>query len=376
MIYFDNAATSLTKKELFNAFLEYEYDAFANSTSIHRLGQKANNNLAKAKLQILSLLGLNDGDFEVIITSGATEANNLALKGTAFAYQNRGKHLICSAIEHPSVLETMKSLSKMFGFTITILPVDEFGLVDSKELLNAINDQTILVSIMVVNNEIGSVNNVKEISQIVKRFPKCFLHMDTTQSLGKTKVDYSLIDMFPLSLHKLGGPKGIGALIKRKSIKLIPLLDGGGQENGFRSGTVNVSGACTLAKAIRLSLDDFESKYTQANKLNQHLRELLEKNDEFVFNSSEQSTPFIFNFSLKSKKASVVVEALSNKEIYVSSLSACHSKSEKGSYVVKSISKSETLSHNTIRVSFSSENTLQEVDIFVAEINEIVKRVK
>lgn len=370
-IYLDNAATTKPSDEVvaLNNVIQSEY--FANPNSIHELGVLANKQIYLAKEKILKHFKLTK--HKVLFTASSTEANNIAIKGYCLNYKNRGKHIITSEIEHPSVLECFKQLEKEFGFSITILKVDNNGQISLSDLEKSLQNNTILVSIMAINNEIGSINPISKIAQIVHKFPKANLHVDTTQAIGKMSLDYSDIDMFVVSSHKIHGLKGSGALIYKNSLSFLPLISGGGQEDGFRSGTQSVANAVTLAKAIDLiKKEDVNHIIELKNRLVSKLSSV----DEIVFNSNEKCSPYIVNFSLKTKKASVVVEALSLKGIYVSSVSACNSKKESSSYVVKAISGDDHRAHNTIRVSFSKDNSLEEIDVFTKELINILETIR
>ena len=374
IIYLDNASTSKVNSEVLDSFNQISLKYFANASSIHRLGQESNRLLEKSREQILSLLNLNH--HEVIFTSGATEANNLAIKGYALANRNRGNHLITSATEHPSVLNTFKQLEK-YGFEITILPVNEKGVIEVNSLREAVNEQTILVSIMSVNNEIGAVNPIKEIGEYLKKYPKIAFHVDMTQAIGKIDIPLENVDMFSFAGHKIHGLLGSGALVKEKKIVLEPQNSGGGQENNLRSGTNTVALSASLAKALRLAIVNRETNYQKVSELRDYLVSYLKDNeDKYVLNSLDKNNPYIVNFSLKNRKASVVVEALSNRNIMVSSLSACHSKNEDYSYVVYALKHDMCLAHNTIRVSFSYDNTLDDVKDFINALKEIIKEIK
>ena len=374
IIYLDNASTSKVNSEVLDSFNQISLKYFANASSIHRLGQESNRLLEKSREQILSLLNLNH--HEVIFTSGATEANNLAIKGYALANRNRGNHLITSATEHPSVLNTFKQLEK-YGFEITILPVNEKGVIEVNSLREAVNEQTILVSIMSVNNEIGAVNPIKEIGEYLKKYPKIAFHVDMTQAIGKIDIPLENVDMFSFAGHKIHGLLGSGALVKEKKIVLEPQNSGGGQENNLRSGTNTVALSASLAKALRLAVVNRETNYQKVSELRDYLVSYLKDNeDKYVLNSLDKNNPYIVNFSLKNRKASVVVEALSNRNIMVSSLSACHSKNEDYSYVVYALKHDMCLAHNTIRVSFSYDNTLDDIKDFIKALKEIIKEIK
>lgn len=374
IVYLDNAATSKVDQEVLDSFNQITLKYYANPSSIHHLGQEANRLLEKSREQILKLLSLTH--HEVIFTSGATEANNLAIKGYAYANRGRGNHLITTATEHPSVLNAMKSLEED-GFKLTILPVNDKGQIEVNSLSHAITDETILVSVMAVNNETGAINPIKEIGEVVKKYPKIALHVDMVQAIGKVDICLDNVDMLSFAGHKIHGLLGSGALIKEKKILLKPLQNGGGQEANLRSGTNTLALSASLAKALRLAIDHQKENYEHVKSLADFLLDYLKDNpDKYVINSSCKDNPYIVNFSLKKHKASVVVEALSNRNIMVSSLSACHSKGEDYSYVVYAMNKDMCLAHNTIRVSFSYDNTLEEVKAFTKELTAILKEIK
>ena len=367
-IYLDNAATTVPSKEVVALYNEIELNHFGNSGSIHRIGVDALAYLNKARESLLNSFGVKG--YKVYFVSCSTEANNLAIKGYARKYSSRGKHLITSNIEHPSVLESFRQLEKE-GFEVTYLPVNEEGIVTPSQLEKAMRNDTILVSIMGTNNELGSINPIKELAKVIHKYPKAVFHVDTTQDVGKTQMDYSDVDMFVVSGHKIHGLKGSGALIAKSSIGFEPILSGGDQEDGVRGGTVSVALACSLAKAIK---DSFPIKNVQEKR--DYLVKNLQEIPGILVNSSEKCSPYIVNFSLTEKKAAVVVEALSNKGIYVSSVSACHSKRETPSYVVMAIRHDEKLAHNTIRVSMNKETTVEELEVFVKELKNIVETIK
>ena len=370
-LYLDNAATTKPLEAVVALFVESEKENFSNPNSIHALGVLNAKQLQNAKDNILNSFKLKK--HKVIFTSSSTEANNLAIKGYCLKYKNRGKHIITTNIEHPSVLECFNQLNEQFGFEITILNVNELGVIEPSKLEEAMRQDTILVSIMAINNEIGSINPIKEIANIVHKYPKANLHVDTTQAIGKIDLNYEDIDMFVVSAHKIHGLKNSGALIYKSSLSFLPLLSGGGQEEGFRSSTVSVSNAKALALAISLVLKEDRNHVLQ---LRNHLLDGLNKIEGIELNSNEKCSPYIVNFSLLNKKASVVVEDLSNKGIYVSSVSACNSKKEASSYVVKALGKSDVLAHNTIRVSFAKDNTLEEVDTFLKELDNTLRSIR
>ena len=362
MIYLDHAATTPIRQEILDTYNSLLKDFFANPSSLHRLGQETSHLLLKAREQIAGLLKVKVD--EVIFTSGATEANNLAIKGYALRYQNRGKHIITTKTEHPSVLNAFKQLETL-GFECTYLGVNEEGKIDLDELKNAMRNDTILVSIIAVNNEVGSINDIEGIANVVHQYPKAVFHSDTTQAIGKVKLPYHLIDMFVLSAHKLNGLKGSGALIKKKNIDLLPLLSGGGQEFNYRSGTNDFAKEVTLAKTLRLILLELDEHYEYIDSLKKYLVSKLLENDEIIINTPSDGSPYIVNMSFKTKKASVVVESLSKAGIMVSTISACSSKKTAHSYVLEAMGKSKQLYQNSLRISFNYQNTVEEIDTFI-----------
>ena len=377
IIYLDNASTTKLDpvvKETFSSALDKYY---ANPSSIHKLGQEANYLLNKTKDEILTLLRCSD--HQVIFTSGATESNNLAIKGVCLRYKNRGNHIVTSIYEHPSVLEAFKQLEKEFGFEVTYLYPNSDGIISVENVKKALKKETIFVSIMAVNNEIGSVNPIEEIADLLKDYPKVIFHSDAAQLIGKTNknINFNKIDLLTISAHKMHGLVSSGALIKRKKIELFPLASGGGQEYNFRSGTNDLASALAFKKTLELALSTSKERYLHVEGLANRLISYLKSNpDLYELNLPKEINPYIINFSSIKKKGSVVVEALSNSGIMVSSISACHSSKEKGSYVVASLKKSENVFNNTVRVSLSYLNTIEEIDTLVSTLDKIIKDIR
>ena len=376
-IYFDNAATTKVDPEVQEVFVEALNKYFANPSSIHKLGQEATHLLNKTRDDILTLLKCSD--HQAIFTSGATEANNLAIKGTCLRYKSRGKHIITSIYEHPSVLEAFRQLEKEYGFEVTYLYPNSKGIIDVSKVEKAIRKDTIFVSIMAVNNEIGCFNDIEAVADMIKKYPKVIFHSDVAQLIGKTdkNINFNKIDLLTISAHKMHGLVSSGVLIKRKKIELFPLASGGGQEYNYRSGTNDLASALAFKIALKKSLLESKNRYQHVYKLAERLLHYLKDNpDLYELNSSEPINPYIINFSSLKKKGSVVVEALSNINIMVSSISACHSSKEKGSYVVASLGKSELVSNNTIRVSLDYLNTIEEIDTLVSTLDKIIKDIR
>ena len=374
VIYLDNAATTKVDPEVLNSYNQITLKYFANPSSIHSLGQESSRLLDKSREQILNVLKLTHHD--VIFTSGATEANNLAIKGYCFANRSRGKHIITSSTEHPSVLNTVLEMQD-FGFEVTVLPVNKEGQIEVNSLKDAIREDTILVSLMMVNNEVGAINPIKEVGEYLKKFPKIAFHVDMVQAIGKLPLDFNNIDMFSIAGHKIHGLLGSGLLIKEKKIILKAINQGGGQENNLRSGTNTLALSASLAKALRLAIEGEANNFKKVKVLSERLLGYLKDNkDKYLINSYNEDNPYIVNFSLLHHKASVVVEALSNRGIMVSSLSACHAKNEDYSKVVYAMYQDLNLAHNTIRISFDKDNTIEEVEALIKNLEEILKEIK
>lgn len=369
MIYFDNAATTKVSEVVLNTYLDAVKNDFANPSSIHFLGMQLTNKINHSRDNILKYLHLNS-EYEVIFTSSATEANNLSIIGYCLANKNRGNVIVTTHIEHASVLETFKYLEKEHGFIVRYLDIDESGKFNVEQVNQTIDNKTILVALTPINNEVGLYVDVELIKSKVSQFPKCVLHLDCSQTLGKYKFDYNQGDLITISSHKIHGLKSISCLIKKKKIRLNPILVGGGQENNLRSSTLDAPLIFSFEIATKEIMSHFIENYAKVTLIFNFLVENLKKIPGVKLHLFKKQTPYILNFSID-KKASVVVEALSNKEIYVSSTSACSSKKEVPSYVIYNLTKSEDESKNSIRLSFSSENTIEECKVFLNELNNI-----
>lgn len=374
MIYFDNASSTKPIKECLDTFYNESLNNYFNPSSIHEGAMHLSANINRIKANFLKCLKLDD-KYEVIFTSGASESNNLAIIGYALKNRNRGNKLITSKVEHESVLNVFRYLETL-GFAVTYLDVNKEGKIDLETFKKTIDKETILVSLMPVNNEVGFILNIKEISEIIKMYPKCVLHSDAAQTLGKERFDYQLADLITISAHKIYSIKGIGALIKKKKISLTPLIYGGGQENGLRSGTLDYPTIASFNVSLNYITANFEDFYKRTLVLQDYLLKELSKIDEIIINTSKNSSPYIVNFSFKTKKASVIVEALSNRGIYCSSVSACNSKKEESSYVLKAIGRSEKEAHNSLRISLSKDNTIEECEEFIKVLKELIATIR
>ena len=375
MIYLDNAATSRPLSLALEAFVKASQKDFANSSSPHFAGNDAYRLLESSRRKILQAAGV-EKTHSLIFTSGATEANNLALKGVAFSYQKRGKRIVSSLTEHASVLSALEELRDSFGFSLTLLPCNANGVVEPETLEKAMGPDVILVSLMAVNNEMGAINDVKAFSSIVHAYPKAFFHVDATQAIGKENIDFSCADLISFSAHKFGGLKGNGALLYKRGIRFLPLNSGGDQEHGFRSGTVDVAGAYAMEEAFSYALARQAENRKKAVELRALLLDGLSSMKEFVSLNGDPafSSPFITSFALLKHKASVVVEALSEKGICVSSHSACNMV-EKPTKTLLAMGISPESAANSIRVSFGMDSTKEDVEGLLSALNEIFQEV-
>lgn len=376
MIYLDHSATTKPHPAVVDSFIQASNEFFANPSSLHQLGGQSEQLLERARAQAAKLLHV--APEELIFTSGGTEGNNLAIKGTALEHQSRGRHIITTVIEHPAVLEAFKSLEKL-GFETTYLSVDKDGRVDLEELQGAIRTDTILLSVMHVNNEIGTVQDIEAIGRVAAVYPKLLFHVDYVQGLGKVPLDFRKagIDLCTMSGHKIHGMKGTGLLYKRKGIKLFPLFDGGGQEFGVRSGTENVAGAVSLSKALRLALENMEQGISSMNELKYKLFEKLEQNQHLQLNTPKHdSAPHIVHFSVPGIKPEVLIHMLGEHDIYVSTKSACSSKDSRKSQVLSACGHDNARSVSGIRVSMSPQTTVGEIDSFLNVLSTSVEKLK
>ena len=376
MIYFDNSATTKPYPEVLTTFLKVNEDYFANPSSIHALGGRVETLISQSRKQVASLLKVKEN--EVFFTSGGTESNNLAIKGTALQYRHRGKHIITSEIEHPSILETCEQLKEL-GFQITHLPVSSEGHVQTEDVLNALTNETILVSIMHVNNEVGSIQPIEQIGKALEPYPKVIFHVDYIQGIGKVPLSFreAGIDLCSISGHKLHGLKGTGMLYIKEGLEISPLLSGGEQERRIRSGTENTGGIVSFAKALRLHLEKSQAELENMKKLHSFLREQLREIEGITIHSPEnRSAPHIVNFSVENIRGEILVHALEEHDIYVSTTSACSSKKNIPSRTLLGMGVKEEFLDTSVRVSFSFENTKEEVKKFREAIVTVKKNLE
>lgn len=376
MIYLDNSATTKPFKEVLNSFVTVSSEYYGNPSSLHSMGGQAEKLLSQAREQVSKLLTVKPS--EIYFTSGGTEGNNLAIKGSALLHKNKGRHLITSSVEHPSVRSAMEQLEHE-GFDITYLPVDKYGRISVADLEKTIRKDTILISIMQVNNEVGTVQPIKEIGDQLKKHPSILFHVDAVQGIGKIPLSLykNRVDLCSISGHKFHGLKGTGALFIREGVRLAPLFSGGNQERKIRSGTENVAGAVAMAKALRMALMKGEAGIERMKKIQSMLRKgLAEFEGVQIHTPIEHSAPHILNFSLRGMKSEVFIHSLEQKGIFVSTTSACSSKKKSPSKTLLEMGVPETLAESAIRISLSFENTMDEASIALAAFSESANQLR
>ncbi|MBP3041476.1 cysteine desulfurase [Bacillaceae bacterium Marseille-Q3522] len=372
MIYLDNSATTKPYSEAVDSFVKVSTEFFGNPSSLHGVGGKAERLLDQARQQIASLLDVHKS--EIFFTSGGTEGNNWAIKGAALKYEGRGRHLITTAVEHPSVKMAFQQLEDL-GFFVSYAAVDRDGRVDPDEIEALIREDTILVSVMHVNNEVGTIQPIEKIGELLKKYPKILFHVDAVQACGKIPLplNENLIDLCTISAHKIHGLKGTGALYIRKGIEIFALFSGGEQEAKLRSGTENVAGIVAMAKSLRLTLEKQENSAGSLLHMQHFLWGKLAPVEGVTINTPEKgAAPHIINFTISNVKAEVFVHALEEHGIYVSTTSACSSKKSEASPTLLAMGRSEKEARSSIRISLSYQNQIGEME---TAANAIIKTI-
>ncbi len=372
-IYCDHSATTPLDEEVLNEMLPFFRENFGNASSVYKEGRESRKAVELARDRVAKAIGAEPN--EIYFTSSGTESDNWVLRGIS---TKKGKHIITSSIEHPAVLETCKDLEKK-GYEVTYLPVDEDGLVSPQMVKDAIRDDTILVSIMFANNEIGTIQPVAEIGQICKSMGVPF-HTDAVQAVGNVPINVKElnIDFLSMSAHKFYGPKGVGALYVRKGLRLSNFLTGGHQERGRRASTENVPGIVGLGKAIEIATSDIESKSAYLRKLRNRAIERIEKEIPYVKLNGhrEKRLPGHVNFSFRYIEGESILLMLDLNGIAASSGSACSSGSLDPSHVLLAIGLSHEVAHGSLRLTFGRDNTMEEIDFVVDKLKEIVERLR
>lgn len=369
MIYFDNAATTKIYDDALTSYVQVSQKFFGNPSSLHQLGVDAHQVLTKARAQVASLLSVQPE--EIFFTSGGTESNNWAIKGTALEKSVFGKHIITTKIEHPSVIQTCKQLER-FGFEVTYLDVDSNGIVSIDQLKESLRKDTILVSVMAVNNEVGAVQPIAEIAKVLEEYPSIHFHVDCVQAVERASQLLSIgrIDLLSLSAHKFHGPRGVGIMYKKFGRKIQALLTGGGQEKGERSTTENLPGIVATTKALRMAL---EEESVTGELRSQLWKELATKPEIRIF-SPEDGASHVLCFAIKGVRGEVVVHAFENHGIYISTTSACSSKKADSSSTLYAMDVPTEWATGAVRVSFSNDNTKEEVEQFIKVQHQLMKQ--
>lgn len=361
MIYLDYSATTPVSYDVLESYNKATRDYMGNANSIHALGVKSKVLLNSATKQLCELFDINEE--ELVYTSGATESNNMALKGVALSYKNRGNHIIVSKLEHPSIYAVCNFL-ELQGYEISYVNNDRDGLIDFEDLKRKIRPTTILVSICAVNSEVGIRQPLKTIRQIIKKEnPNTIFHSDMTQAIGKIAVNMKDVDMASMSGHKIFGPKGIGFLYKNSKVNITPLIHGSGKFNDLRSGTPPLPLVVALSKACRIALTDLERREASVKRLNDRLVEELGNIDGIIINSTKYSIPHVLNISLSNVRPETFIHALEEDEIYVSTNTACSSGELSTS--VMAIYNDKARATSTIRISLSYVTTNEEINKFI-----------
>ncbi|MGB7061609.1 MAG: cysteine desulfurase NifS [Candidatus Zixiibacteriota bacterium] len=375
-VYLDHSATTPMRTEVLEAMLPYLKDKFGNASSIHGFGREAKVAVEEARETVAQIV--NAASSEVFFTSGGTESDNLAIKGTAFANRKKGKHIITSQIEHHAVLESCKFLEKE-GFEVTYLPVDSQGLVDPDDFKKAIRDDTTLVSIMHVNNEVGTIQPIEELSKIAGE-KEAYFHTDAVQSVGKIRVDVqtSNVDMLSMSGHKIYGPKGVGALYVRKGVRITPWTHGGHHERSRRAGTENVPGIVGFARALELMNQELEDRREQMKNLTETFYRRLAQSipDVVLHGDSTKRIPNILSLSFKGVEGESVILSLDMKGVAVASGSACTSGTLEPSHVLSAMGVPPEVAQGAVRFSFGRDNTMEDVEYVLSLLPEIVQRLR
>lgn len=377
MIYFDNSATTKPYPEALETYMQVASKILGNPSSLHRLGDQATRILDASRQQIADLIGKKSD--EIFFTSGGTEGDNWVIKGVAFEKAQFGKHIIVSAIEHPAVKESALWL-KSQGFEVDFAPVNEEGFVDVEELADLIRPDTILISVMAVNNEIGSIQPIQAISELLADKPTISFHVDAVQALAKIPTEKYLterVDFVTFSSHKFHGVRGVGFVYIKSGKKITPLLTGGGQERDYRSTTENVAGIAATAKALRLSMEKLDIFTSKTEQMKAVIRQsLLDYPDIFVFSDEEGFTPHILTFGIKGVRGEVIVHAFEDYDIFISTTSACSSKAGKPAGTLIAMGVDKDKAQSAVRLSLDLENDMSQVEQFLTKLKLIYNQTR
>ena len=365
-LYLDYAANTPVDEEVLKTFNNATLKYFANPNATHGLGVEVNYKINETTDRIIEVLKRNtrlDDDMEIVYTSGSSESNNLAIKGVAQTYKENGKHIISTFLEHSSVSSPLSYLKEQ-GYEIDIVGITSDGRVDLEELKRLIRDDTILVSVCYIDSEVGNVQPIREIAELVSKYPNCFLHVDATQAIGKTEVNFSGVDLISFAPHKFNGLNGFGCLLKNKDIVLEPLINGGASTTIYRSGTPVIGQICALEKALELTFDNFKKRYEYVNKLNEKLRSKLLSYDNVKINTVSKNNPYILNVSVNGIKAIDFKKKLEEYGVCISIKSAC-TVTITPSRIVMSMTHDRKRAFASWRISLSHLVTEEDIDKFL-----------
>ncbi|MGX0262917.1 cysteine desulfurase family protein [Staphylococcus capitis] len=375
MIYLDNAATTKADQDVIDSFVKVNQSLYFNPNSPHQAGLQAEQVLKQAKEEIDIALNLNHL-YHIVFTSGATESNNMALKGIAYRKRETANEIITSVLEHPSVLEVMRYLEEKQGFKLKYVDVKSDGKIDTEHLKSLMSDKVGLVTCMYVNNIMGQIQPIQDIVNILKDYPRAHLHVDAVQALGKVSMDLNGVDSLSLSGHKFNGLKGQGLLIIKNIQNIEPVVHGGGQEYGLRSGTVNLPMAVSMVKSIKLTMGRLDEARRKLNKMNQSVRTFLEEFRGVYINSPKDSAPQIINVSFPGVKGEVLVNAFSKHGVMISTTSACSSKCGKLNEVLLAMGVPDARIEGSIRISMGVHTTEEDIQRFKEVFEQVYEEVK
>ncbi|BAW90552.1 cysteine desulfurase family protein [Staphylococcus capitis] len=375
MIYLDNAATTKADQDVIDSFVKVNQSLYFNPNSPHQAGLQAEQVLKQAKEEIDIALNLNHL-YHIVFTSGATESNNMALKGIAYRKRETANEIITSVLEHPSVLEVMRYLEEKQGFKLKYVDVKSDGKIDTEHLKSLMSDKVGLVTCMYVNNIMGQIQPIQDIVNILKDYPRAHLHVDAVQALGKVSMDLNGVDSLSLSGHKFNGLKGQGLLIIKNIQNIEPVVHGGGQEYGLRSGTVNLPMAVSMVKSIKLTMGRLDEARRKLNKMNQSVRTFLEEFRGVYINSPKDSAPQIINVSFPGVKGEVLVNAFSKHGVMISTTSACSSKRGKLNEVLLAMGVPDARIECSIRISMGVHTTEEDIQRFKEVFEQVYEEVK
>lgn len=369
MVYLDYAAATPIDNEVLDTYYEISKKYYANPNSSHKMGLEAKELIKECTNNIANTLNVLPE--EIIYTSGATESNNLVIKGICKRYKNRGKHILISALEHNSIVSAVTSMSEK-GFEVEVIPVTKEGIIDIEALKDMLRKDTILVSICTVDSEIGLKQPLNEISKVLKEYPNTIFHTDASQAVGKVDIDYSLVDLATITPHKFYGPTGIGILVKKKNIDLKPQIEGGKSTTIYRSGTPSLPLIAASSKAISLAINNQNNRNNHIKELSNIVKDTLSKYNNVYINNTNDSIPHTINFSIKGIPALEVQRKLEEHNIYLSTKTSC-CPIETPSKLVYALTKDKSLSSSSLRLSISHLTTKEEIDIFLQAFNSIYK---